>query len=356
MEIPIGTRLLNYIIGPKIGQGAFGMIYSAVDDTTGLLWAIKTESSKAKKKTLAFEYQILSQVQDSPYFPRLGILGDTNDFGFISMELLGPSVSTIIKGIEGNRLSFSTAVRACYHILNAIRAFHSFGLVHRDIKPANVLVREGTDNPICLLDFGLARMYIDPKTGQHIPQRDHIGFRGTKHYASRYAHMSMDLSRRDDLISWFYLSFELIVKELPWRGLSDNAQILAAKDNFDVGKECSAISPELFEAWRYISALTFEEDPDYDYIKKCLQRTCRRGGFQLTDPFDWSPYLHEHRRKVAQALEAIDAARNDNHVQLDAQESALNQSLLGQKQQPLLVLSPFSHLSEEKECCGGCFS
>ena len=66
---------MDYIIGQKIGQGAFGEIYSAIDVKTGLIWAIKTEPESTNRKTLRFEYQILARVQSSPTFPRLGILG-----------------------------------------------------------------------------------------------------------------------------------------------------------------------------------------------------------------------------------------------------------------------------------------
>jgi len=38
-------------------------------------------------------------------------------------------------------------------------------------EPGNILTREGTDNPLCLIDFGLSRMFVDAATGRNLPGR-----------------------------------------------------------------------------------------------------------------------------------------------------------------------------------------
>ena len=70
-----GTRVLNLVIGYRIGRSAFGEIYSAVDAVTGSVLAVKTESMSARRKTLAFEDHILSQVRSSRCFARVGTFG-----------------------------------------------------------------------------------------------------------------------------------------------------------------------------------------------------------------------------------------------------------------------------------------
>ena len=274
-QLEQGSQVLDYLIGPKIGRGAFGEIYSAIDQRTGLIWALKTESSEARRKTLNFEYKILATVQSSSCFPRLGVYGRAETFTFISEELLGPSLSHILKKLPGHKFSMSTAVRASFHVLNCIESFHVFGFVHRDIKPGNILTREGTDHPLCLIDFGLAKVYLNSENGQHLPPRTRVGFRGTRAYASRNAHLNRDLSRRDDLISWFYLAYELIIEPLPWRGEQDKRAILELKDNFNVGSKVASIAPELFEIWRHISSLAFTDTPNYQHIYRFLQRICK---------------------------------------------------------------------------------
>lgn len=64
-----------------------------------------------------------------------------------------------------------------------------------------------------MIDFGLARRFVDEE-GTHLPERHDASFRGSKTYASVHAHYNQDLSRRDDLWSWFYILVELVDGEL----------------------------------------------------------------------------------------------------------------------------------------------
>jgi len=64
-----------------------------------------------------------------------------------------------------------------------------------------------------LIDFGLARRYVGDHDGQHLSARPDASFRGSTAYASVHAHRNEDLSRRDDLWSWFYMVLELVEGE-----------------------------------------------------------------------------------------------------------------------------------------------
>lgn len=64
-----------------------------------------------------------------------------------------------------------------------------------------------------LIDFGLARRYVGDHDGRHLSARPDASFRGSTAYASVHAHRNEDLSRRDDLWSWFYMVLELVEGE-----------------------------------------------------------------------------------------------------------------------------------------------
>lgn len=53
--------------------------------------------------------------------------------------------------------------------IDRVEAMHKMGFIHRDIKPENFLIGHGKkSNIIYLIDFGLAKRYQDPRTGNHI--------------------------------------------------------------------------------------------------------------------------------------------------------------------------------------------
>jgi len=61
--------------------------------------------------------------------------------------------------------------------------------VHRDIKPENFVIGKGKKaGQIYLIDFGLAKRFIDPKTNEHIENKKGKYVTGTARYISKRAH------------------------------------------------------------------------------------------------------------------------------------------------------------------------
>jgi serine/threonine protein kinase len=68
------------------------------------------------------------------------------------------------------------------------------------MKPENICIGQGKkSNVVFLIDFGLSKRYLCPKSGDHITYRDDKGIVGTVKYLSLNSHLGAEHGRRDDL-------------------------------------------------------------------------------------------------------------------------------------------------------------
>ncbi|VDM94166.1 unnamed protein product [Onchocerca ochengi] len=203
----------------KIGGGGFGEIYEAIDlQNHGERVAMKVESSKATKQVLKMEVAVLRRLQGKLHACKFYGCGRNDKFNYLVMSLQGKNLADLRRESPKQSFSLSTAIRIGLQILNAIQEIHSIGFLHRDIKPSNFAM--GRTNATCkkvfMLDFGLARQYLNAK-GEIRSPRSAAGFRGTVRYAAVSAHKNKEMGRQDDLWSLFYMLVEFLQGSLPWR-------------------------------------------------------------------------------------------------------------------------------------------
>ena len=125
-----------------------------------------------------------------------------------------------------------------------------------------------------VIDFGLAKRFINPKHGDHISYKDGKSIIGTVLYVSIHTHNGVEQSRRDDLESTGYVLMYLLQGKLPWQGVKakhKNEKYNKIRDMKIEGLQGSLCEgyPEEFQSYfDHVHNLEFDERPDYDYLKK----------------------------------------------------------------------------------------
>ncbi|KAJ6228158.1 tau-tubulin kinase 2 [Anaeramoeba flamelloides] len=293
----------------RIGQGGFGEIYIAHDRQTEQPVAIKFEKKSCQKEALKFEIEVLSQLQSSIFFPNFICSGCSKDFNYLVMDLHGPNLSSVRRHHRKRCFSITTTAKIGIEMILSIKEIHKIGFIHRDIKPSNfVLHRETTikkliskkktknDNlpTICLLDFGLARRYLDEERNL-LQSRGKVGFRGTTRYASLNSHLGIDLSRRDDIWSLLYLLVEFLKGELPWSQIKDRQLIFELKKKFNSVSLVKGLSIQFAKFYEYVQTLKFEDSIDYDYLISLLQKAVKEGKYERDSSMDWDKSLFKKK-------------------------------------------------------------
>jgi len=283
----------KYILREKIGSGSFGDVHNGFCTLTNEPIAIKLEKSRSGRPQLESEYRILRSLQGGIGVPRVYGFGTEGTANLMALELLGPSLESHFKASK-NRFSLKTVLMIADQCISRLEYLHTKCFIHRDIKPDNFLVGvKRKSHVVYIIDFGLAKRYIDSGTLKHIKYREGKNLTGTARYVSVYTHIGIEQSRRDDLESLGYLLLYLLHGTLPWIGCPGKTkqdkykaigQIKASRSVEDL---VHPFPQEFANYLNYVKSLKFEQKPDYSYLKKTFKELFARLKYNYDYIFDW---------------------------------------------------------------------
>ena len=144
-------------------------------------------------------------------------------------------------------------------------------------------------NKVYMIDYGLAKKYIDEKTNKHIPYATNKKMIGTLNYCSINSQMGIEQGRKDDIESLGYAIIYMLRGYLPWQKISIEIKeersklVLKKKMDTTVKELCKGLPIQILEFMRYCRNLKYDEEPSYCYLHELLKSA---NPFPVTN-FDW---------------------------------------------------------------------
>uniref|UniRef100_A0A915LTJ6 Mitogen-activated protein kinase n=2 Tax=Meloidogyne incognita group TaxID=654580 RepID=A0A915LTJ6_MELJA len=165
----------NYDIQKRLGKGAYGIVWKAVDRRTNEAIALKKIFDAFRNATDAQrtfrEIMFLQEFGRHPNVIKLyNILKADNDKDiYLVFEYMEADLHNVIK-----KMTILKDIHKQYimcQLFRAIKFLHSGNVLHRDLKPSNVLL--DAECRVKLADFGLARSFSqmdDSLDGSNVPE------------------------------------------------------------------------------------------------------------------------------------------------------------------------------------------
>mmetsp|Transcript_30729 Transcript_30729/g.59942 ORF Transcript_30729/g.59942 Transcript_30729/m.59942 type:complete len:565 (+) Transcript_30729:33-1727(+) len=300
----------RYLLSEKIGKGSFADVYAGIDTFTNKSVAIKVEnaSQKTAKTQLENEHQVylaLSKHGHTAGFPRFHWYGEHNGLACLVVGMLGPDFARLVKATSKRRLPLDVVIKFAVQAIDRLEKLHSAGYLHRDLKPENLMTGARSTKHVYLLDFGLARSYID-SGGNHIPVTYNNNLVGAARYASANIHAGVKGSRRDDMESLGYIIVYFLKGKLPWQACLTSgkpkdqifAEIGKMKANRDFAAVCASLPVEVPSFLQHVSSLAYTEVPAYAHYRRLFNDMAIRCRADLDSiHFDMESFLGQQNQQ-----------------------------------------------------------
>jgi len=166
IEEPGVQRWGHLLLVRKIGEGAYGEVYEALDTWLDHPRALKLLKPQAAARTSAREVLHEARKLVRVRHPNVVMVhgADSHDgrIGFW-MDLI--EGQTLEERVQEGRLSAGEAIYIGQELCRALAAVHHANLLHRDIKAQNVM-RASDGGRIILMDFGAGEFRDAPSNGR----------------------------------------------------------------------------------------------------------------------------------------------------------------------------------------------
>lgn len=228
-------RIGRFKILGRVGKGAMGIVFEAIDTATQARVAIKMITRISPEGVYRFKREFRSLAQfGHRNVVSLYELAQQGEQLYYTMELVrgvdvlwhlcGAPVSVRPKRYRPCK-DYERLRAAIRQLAEGIDAIHRAGFLHRDIKPSNVLVDR--DGRVVVLDFGLVReQSIDVDVGL----TDDGAVLGTPLYMSPEQAVGRDIGTPSDWYGLGAVMYHALCGSAPFQGTGALALLAAKRD------------------------------------------------------------------------------------------------------------------------------
>ena len=149
-------------LGPSVGQGGMGVVYSAVDRSLDRKVAVKRLRDELKgdareRERFLKEAKTVAALRHPSIVEIYSIVEEAGDLFIVFEFVEGRTLDDVLE--SSGALSLGRAKTLLKPVCEALEYAHGRGVVHRDLKPSNLMVGEGA--LVKVMDFGIARQAKD---------------------------------------------------------------------------------------------------------------------------------------------------------------------------------------------------
>jgi serine/threonine protein kinase len=213
----------RYEILSILGEGGMGVVYLAKHQLMDRLVAIKMlHGHLVSDHTSLKRFQQEARTASLLAHPKIvtvhdfGVTDDGRPY-LILDYLKGRGLRELID--EEGPLSAERAVKIFSQVCDGLSHAHSKGVIHRDLKPSNIMLIDGEDDGVKLLDFGIAKLL--PQSGLQSQSLTASGeVFGTPLYMAPEQILGFPTDARSDLYSVGCVMYEVLCGKPPFAGHS----------------------------------------------------------------------------------------------------------------------------------------
>ena len=261
------TRIGEYLLKNKIGEGGIGVVYRAIHESLGREVAIKILNEKSfgdvkNMERFRREIRMHHQLKHPNIIESLDIYEEGESLALVMELLSGCNLKEYInhRGI----IPLGGVISVALSVLSALEKAHTRAIIHRDLKPSNIFITD--DGDAKLMDFGLAKPTF---SGAHDITENGVTV-GTYLYMAPEQIIGKEIGPFTDLYAFGIILYRMCTNTLPFTSTGGGEFEIMEKQVRQKPQNPKELNPDMPDELAQIIMDLLEKEPA-DRPKDCAE-------------------------------------------------------------------------------------